>query len=116
MFPGGFAGLGLLLLRLAAAGGLSLCVLAPSRWASSTWAITGLGFILILVAVGALTPLVCLASVCVEAYFAIAGSGFAQIHSVLAAVTTTALALLGPGAFSIDAKLFGRRLIVSDQD
>jgi uncharacterized membrane protein YphA (DoxX/SURF4 family) len=75
-----------------------------------------LGLILLLVGIGALTPIACCAGVIVEAFYMLHGYGIDRLHSALALLMTVALALLGPGAFSIDAKLYGRRQIVPGQD
>jgi putative oxidoreductase len=48
----------------------------------------------------------------VEAWIALAGRGDARIAIVLAVLGGT-LAMIGPGAWSIDARLFGRKYIAS---
>jgi uncharacterized membrane protein YphA (DoxX/SURF4 family) len=123
-FPGGRPGVGLLLLRvavgLAAAAGGVFYFLGPSSSSSGKWL---LGLVLIIsgaaLAAGFLTPLVgLLIGIC---FLGIALSWVPApawvLHDVkLMAfgmiVSAVALALLGPGAFSLDGHLFGRREIV----
>jgi len=123
-FPGGRPGVGLLLLRvavgLAAAAGGVFYFLGPSSSSSGKWL---LGLVLIIsgaaLAAGFLTPLVgLLIGIC---FLGIALSWVPApawvLHDVkLMAfgmiVSAVALALLGPGAFSLDGRLFGRREIV----
>lgn len=72
------------------------------------------GGLVLLIALGALTPLACLISVLMEL-----GTHVQMTQPLETAVTvliTIALGALGPGAYSIDAKLFGRRLIVRSKD
>jgi len=75
--------------------------------------IAGLAFVLsFALIIGLLTPwlssLTCLAIVARLLY-----SPSVEIVSVVAAaLTTAALALLGPGAYSLDARLYGRRVTV----
>ena len=123
-FPGGRPGAGLLLLR--AAVGLSAAAAGIFYFAGPSSAFTEkwlLGLILIVSgaasAAGLLTPV---AAMLVGACFL--GIAFAWItpptvplHDVrLMAcgmiIAAIALALLGPGAFSLDGRLFGRREIV----
>ncbi len=123
-FPGGRPGIGLLLLRtavglFAAAGGIS-CLSGPFTSFSGKWF---LGPVLIMsgtaLAAGFLTPIAgLLVGIC---FLGIAFSWFPApswaLHDVkLVAfamiITAVALALLGPGAFSLDGRLFGRREIV----
>jgi uncharacterized membrane protein YphA (DoxX/SURF4 family) len=123
-FPGGKPGLGLLLLRIAvgatslAAGVLYLSALSVpglDRWFLGLL-LTASGAALL---IGFLTPLASLL-----AALSFLGIGFswvpmppwglydARVVSVGVIITAVAIALLGPGAFSLDGYLFGRREIV----
>jgi uncharacterized membrane protein YphA (DoxX/SURF4 family) len=123
-FPGGRPGIGLLLLRAAvgfaatAAGILYLS--GPSNTSLDKWVI---GLILTAggaaLAIGFLTPYAgLLVGLC---FLGIAFSWLpapswglhdARLVSFGIIVTAVAIALLGPGAFSLDGRLFGRREIV----
>jgi len=110
MFPVGLPGAGLACLRLTAA--LSLCLATQSaraRFPAVAWVLEVLCFLMI---IGFATRM--LATLCVAAgMYALISTGGAAWHcagiSVLVAV---ALALLGPGGYSVDARLFGRRSVV----
>ena len=102
----------MMILRVSAASSLLLCAFTRGQLASPSWAVFGLGSILILMGVGALTPVACAVGALVEAYYILHSHGTDELQAILALLVTVALALLGPGAFSLDAKLFGRRLII----
>jgi hypothetical protein len=112
-FPGGAPGIGLLLLRAAvgvALVGQGLQLLGPGAGSagvavvSGVWIATGLAFL-----AGALTPAAAgLAAALVAAL--VFGTAPAPA-SVLLLAMVAALGLLGPGAYSVDARLFGRREI-----
>ena len=123
-FPGGRPGIGLLLLRvavgLAAAAGGAFYFSGPSG-SSSEKSILGAALIIggVLLATGFLTPIaglvigICFLGIALSwlpapAWFLhdVKLMAFAMIISAIA------LALLGPGAFSLDGRLFGRREIV----
>lgn len=100
--------MGLLLLRAAVATGLP----AQGLWASEalspvTLAAWTIGAMLLL---GLFTPWACV-SYCAMAIVALsqAGSTDLTLLLVLTGLCAVALALLGPGAYSIDAWMFGRR-------
>jgi Na+-translocating ferredoxin:NAD+ oxidoreductase RnfE subunit len=116
MFPGGAAGVGLLVLRLCCAG--AILTMGPSRGLSvvSIWTAVGLALLALLMVAGALTPLACAAGTLVEASHLLHGHGMDLSCVVFALLVTVVLGLLGPGAFSVDAKLFGRRRIISHGD
>jgi uncharacterized membrane protein YphA (DoxX/SURF4 family) len=114
------AGVGLLLLRMAvglvtAWQGATLIATADSAWLAS-----GAGLTAILVAaaliVGLLTPF---AAALVAIAAAVSASRAAEpimvTHDAIAHglmfIDAVSLVLLGPGAFSLDARLFGRREI-----
>ncbi len=111
-FPNGWPGTGLLLLRLTA--GLSLVVGELSRWAGlSESTILTLRVIrlsaALLLAVGFWTPVAGMAQAIVEVWIGI-GEGSMALHVIVASIGLS-LAMLGPGAWSVDARLFGRKRI-----
>jgi uncharacterized membrane protein YphA (DoxX/SURF4 family) len=72
-------------------------------------ALTGL-----LLIIGLLTPYAGL-TLCLNALISLrlaAGGGSQADAALLVAVTSLALAFVGPGAYSMDARLFGRREII----
>ena len=126
-FPGGWPGVGVLLLR-AAAGivlitqGISYLIEAGTL-ASSIWPVALVVIVSgVLLLIGFLTPL---GSVLATLYSAgivvslISVDPLNLLHNKVAAalvgVMAAALGLLGPGASSVDSRLFGRREIVIPQ-
>jgi uncharacterized membrane protein YphA (DoxX/SURF4 family) len=109
-FPRGSAGVGLVMLRLAVGLQLlsaSACAGAPPWWQAALAALVG-----VLLALGALTPVAgVLATACQLLCLAHADWPHAA-PPLIATVTALALALMGPGAYSVDARLFGRRRLV----
>jgi uncharacterized membrane protein YphA (DoxX/SURF4 family) len=130
-FPGGTPGIGLLILRTAAAiatgtyGGILLSRLETtingqfsyiSHLILSLILITGSVFFIL----GLMTPFVSITLAVSELIAALVrltlpnpldGFRFTWIALLLLASIAAALFFLGPGAFSIDARLFGRRQI-----
>lgn len=117
-FANGAPGLGLLLLRLAAGTGLGAHGVlalrgAPSFGPALLHVLTiGIGLLLL---IGLWTPVA-------GAMLAILALGHALLHAanpwmcVLMGILGVALALLGPGVWSVDARLFGwKRIRISDQ-
>jgi putative oxidoreductase len=68
----------------------------------------------ILLVAGLWTPLAGVLAAFVEAWIAVSASGNAAIPVVLAVLSLT-LAMIGPGAWSLDARLYGRRRIASSE-
>jgi hypothetical protein len=113
MFPAGSAGVALLLLRLAVAATLVLHFVRywPSSLPSSSILVSA--FIVLPLAIGLLTPLTSILCCLIEVVV-LCRVGFSQWpYLVLSIMYATALAILGPGAYSLDGRRFGRRLIVS---
>jgi putative oxidoreductase len=114
-FPNGWPGLGLLLLRICVGARLiyvgttdfgndvTVSVMAPDLIA-----IIGAVFLL----AGLWTPIICV-SIAIAQIWGIAARGFTPtgqvwIH-VMLALLSACIAMLGPGAWSVDARLFGRK-------
>ena len=111
-FADGWPGAGLLLLRLLSGGGLLYSGIS-SAWSSPHHAMvpsilaSGAG---VLVAAGLYTPVAGVVAAIAEAWIAYAHAGnlWAAIGLM---VLSLSLAMIGPGAWSIDARLFGRKQI-----
>jgi uncharacterized membrane protein YphA (DoxX/SURF4 family) len=115
-FPNGLPGLGLLLLRVCDAvywvrtGGVHL-----SEWSTPKGALFNTLNVVgaVLMTLGVWTPLIAVAQVAVFSIL-LWNNGLADAR-VMLTIIATSLVMLGPGAFSVDARLFGRRRIdVSD--
>ncbi len=111
-FPNSWPGAGLLLLRIAAATTTALCGFgSPPLQELSGRVFQGVaattGALLLL---GLWTPVAGLLQVCVELT-----SGFAHdtlgVNQFLLGALGLGLSMLGPGAWSVDARLFGRKQI-----
>jgi len=116
-FPHGSPGFGLLILRAA----LGLTVLFQSarqlfeftdsaflNWFAGFFAVAAGVFLL----VGFLTPVISTIILAAAILSLAAGQNSGVIIEIYAIILSAAVALLGPGAFSLDARLFGRREIV----
>jgi len=109
MFPTGLPGLALLLLR----GSVAIAFVVasfrqePPGWLQATAIILAIGLL-----AGYLTPIVAVAAVFVHAFVWFGLGLDATTWAVVASLDAVALALVGPGAYSIDAYLFGRRVVV----
>ena len=108
LFPGGAAGAGLLLLRFSVAG--SLLALSASHFGTAN----GLEFIAILAIIGLCaglqTRLLAALNVGAPILGVALGAGFVPL-AILHGVNALVLVLTGPGAWSVDAVLFGRRTV-----
>jgi putative oxidoreductase len=112
MFPGGWPGAGLLVLRLAAAIPLLL------EGCSGFWGVPhgGLYARFIAIGVGSLllaglwTPVAGALQAIIEVWTIFARGTAPSMHVLLTALGVS-LVMLGPGAWSVDARLFGRKRI-----
>lgn len=114
MFPAGLPGLALLLLRASVAAPVLLDGCAHPRGLSA-WMLGARLLLCMALSVGFLTPIAAsLVLMChLLAWSNLHGGAGLQSIVVLDALV---LALIGPGAYSIDARRFGRRLVVLPPD
>jgi hypothetical protein len=115
MFPRGAPGVALLLLRASVTTAL-LADACQNRQSISAW-IQALALLAALaVSAGYLTPIGALTAVAVHARLWLAlGTGDMAVAAVIV-FDAVALALVGPGAYSIDAYRYGRRVVVLPPD
>jgi len=109
MFPTGLPGLALLLLRASVATALVVSSYSQNipTWLQATAILVALGL-----SAGYLTPIVAVGALIVQVFI---WSGLGDEAATWAAVVSLdaiALALVGPGAYSVDAYLFGRRVVL----
>ena len=111
MFPAGVAGVALLLLRCLVIA--TFLVDGTPGWTSVgfSWVFTALLAVAVSLALGFLTTY-CVALCCLAEFRALAvSSGGNRFHILTAILTSVVLGILGPGAYSLDSRLFGRRLL-----
>ena len=110
MFPPGLPGFALLLLR----GSVALAVLLEGYAHRQGLSGVVLGALISLSAAlcaGFLTPIAAALALAIQVAWASVGNGGMEAHGV-AILDALALALLGPGAYSVDSYRFGRRVVV----
>lgn len=111
MFPSGVAGVALLLLRLLVA--LSVVVEGTGRWtfAFSFWLPIAATVLAISICLGFMTPygaVLC----CLMELRGLVGVRFGNVLQPFTAIMLgVILAMLGPGAYSLDSRIFGRQLL-----
>jgi uncharacterized membrane protein YphA (DoxX/SURF4 family) len=111
MFPNGWPGRGLLLLRLVVGfilihDGVAALMDVPQRESIALQVIAAIAGIFLLV--GLWTPIAGAVVALSELWIALTGTDHPR-GTILLATLGIALAFLGPGAVSIDARLFGRK-------
>ena len=109
MFPTGTPGIALLILRLSVAGALLYEAAAYRAPGNPTWICFVLSAMSLLLCIGFLTPIVSIAACIFETIVLLSAQHSALAFGLLAGLNSAVIALIGPGAYSVDAKLFGRR-------
>ena len=123
-FPASWPGVGLLLLRLAIAPSVIVDALILQHWTrNSLVSVSTIDLVGIILAIGLiaglLTPVVSVLVAIINGVTCVSGLWESLPDSKITGFTTAsltvvslALAFLGPGALSLDARLYGRREII----
>ena len=111
MFPTGTAGAALFVLRVLAAA--TFVVDGTAHWAyvTSFWTFLVFAAPALLLCLGLLTPYCSTLCAVIQLVLLLAGVRRDEFHLVSSIVTSGILIFVGPGAYSVDARLFGRRLL-----
>lgn len=112
-FPNDWPGAGLLLLRLTAGLPLVIRGISEIREAPQSGTIMLAGAAVVtgtLLVIGLWTPVAAMLGTLLEIWLLFSLSGFKGTPTVLASLTAS-LVLLGPGAWSVDSRIFGRKRI-----
>jgi hypothetical protein len=112
MFPRGLPGLALLLLRISVACGVVLNVYGL-RGELAAWLLVSSLMLAATLFIGLSTPVVALLALAANLAIPMSCNvGFqSAVHIAIATINALALCLLGHGSYSLDACLFGRRVI-----
>lgn len=102
----------MLVLRLCVAALLFIDQAGRLSWPTPLWLALASVLAACLVAVGFLTPIFALACGLLELTASTSLAQWAEPLLVLSLSLAVVTALLGPGAYSIDASMFGRRMVV----
>ena len=109
-FADGRPGAGLLMQRLLVGADLLYCAAAAPAGTFATPQVIG-GLAGLMLIAGLWTPLAGILVACAEVWIACSAPAHASIPVALAVLGAT-LALIGPGHWSIDARLYGRKHII----
>ena len=112
MFPPAAPGVALVLLRLSVAAALWSTQPLDPLVSARVELFVGLIVLTACICFGVLTPVGAVLCVAWQFVSSFSTSEAESLSTVVAIATAAALALLGPGAYSIDAALFGRRVVV----
>ena len=126
-FPGSLPGVGLLLLRIVVGGAATIQGVAYLRYLREPGPLMWIAAVLAIVSglavlAGFLTPASGVVAglttfAIVTTWVPPGASAFSdRLAALILAIDAAALALLGPGALSMDARLFGRREIIFPHD
>ena len=115
MFPQGGPGIGLLLLRLGAGGMFALNLTHQFSFSSNAlhwFTMSLIGLISLGLLLGFLTPILTIFACGVAVANLVLADHPIDVVHILRILIPAALFFLGPGAYSVDARLFGLRVTV----
>jgi len=110
MFPTGLPGIGLIAIRVIVAAMLFVDGL-PYAAPQSLMRAIGSSVAAICLVLGIFTQYAAAFAGCLEFWRLCARDNVDLFHLIVAIVVSFALGVLGPGAYSVDNKIFGRRLV-----
>jgi hypothetical protein len=111
MFPHGGPGIALFLLRISVAATFLISAKRLGVF-SAYWLLALVLLICISLSIGFLTPVLSVVVCIAAAAGAVIATTSGNLLCIFCAFDAAALALLGPGAYSLDSRLFGRRVTV----
>ena len=112
MFPSERPGFALLLMRVALAVMLMDGVGRPLASVGSPWWLLAPIVVAIALGFGFMTPVASVLCIVLELTLWATSAMALEAGHICAILVAVALAMLGPGAYSLDARLFGRRQVV----
>jgi hypothetical protein len=110
MFPAGMAGLGLLILRVTAVAELLVNGVSHGTLILP-WCLAVIVPLAIFLCLGFLTPYCSALCSSIELLCLWGSTSDFAVRLGLSLLTAMSVAMLGPGAYSVDSRLFGRRII-----
>lgn len=110
-FPTGTEGAALLLLRCSVAATLAVDGTSHLALLTSGWLVTGLAVSVTLLVLGLFIPYCATLCCLYQVSLLLFTGGRNEFHLSVSLLNSGILALLGPGAHSLDAHIFGRRLL-----
>ena len=111
-FPAGAPGAALLLLRLSVAAHASVTCVLQNAYDLPIWARGSVLLVASVLGLGYLTSIVSLLVASAGALLSLHLGISLNVDSVFLLIDGIVVAMLGPGAYSVDARLFGRRVVV----
>ena len=111
-FPAGAPGAALLLLRLSVATHASVTCVLQNAYDLPMWGRGSVLLVAMVLGFGYLTPIVSLLSASAAALLSLHLGMWPTADGAFALIDGIVVAMLGPGAYSVDARLFGRRVVV----